>query len=107
MFSSKELSNSKEIHLLLNCHRLPGRLTTGETAVVLGFREHDMAILVAAKMLRPLGEPAPNSPKYFASVDIVGFAQDPAWLSKATKLVAKYWQGKNERQKDPAASEAD
>lgn len=107
MFSSKELNSSKEIPVLLNCLRLPGRLSTGETAALLGFREHDMATLVTARLLKPLGEPAANSPKYFASVDIVELAKDPVWLSKATKLVAKYWQGKNERKKKPAKASGD
>jgi len=89
--------------MLLNSLRLPGRLTTAEAAAVLGFREHDMNLLTAAKMLKPLGEPAANSPKYFASVVVVELAQNPAWLSKATKLVSKYWQGKNERKKTSSA----
>ena len=101
MFSSRELTGSNEIYMLLNCHRLPGRLTTGESAAVLGFHEHDMAVLVAGKLLKPLGEPAANSSKYFAAVNIVELANNPGWLSKATKLVAKYWQGRNERKMKP------
>jgi len=103
MFSSKSLNGSKEVYMLLNSLRLPGRLTTAEAAAVLGFREHDMNLLVAVKMLKPLGEPATNSPKYFASMVVVELAQNTAWLSKATKMVSKYWQGKNERKKMSSA----
>ena len=56
MFSAKQISSGQEILALLNCRRLPARLSTGETAVLLGFQEHDIAPLIAAKLLAPLGE---------------------------------------------------
>ena len=62
VFSAKQISNGQEILALLNCRRLPARLSTGETAVLLGFQEHDIAPLVAAKLLAPLGKPATNAP---------------------------------------------
>ena len=65
MFSSKQISSGQEILALLNCRRLPARLSTGKTAVLLGFQEHDIAPLIAAKLLAPLGKPAPNAPKVF------------------------------------------
>jgi hypothetical protein len=43
--------------------------------------------LVAAKLLVPLGKPAPNSPKYFAAVEVVERAACAEWLSNATKLL--------------------
>lgn len=95
MFSSKELSRSEEIQSLLNCRRLPARLSTGETAAVLGFREHDMATLVGARLLRPLGDPAANSPKHFASVAIIAHSQDAAWLSRATRVISEQWRRRN------------
>ena len=70
MFSAKRVSSGHEILALLNCRRLPARLRTGETAVLLGFQEHDIAPLIAANLLAPLGKPAPNAPKYFATVDV-------------------------------------
>ena len=76
MFSAKQISSGQEILALLNCRRLPARLSTGETAVLLGFQEHDIAPLIAAKLLAPLGKPAPNAPKYFATVDVLAVAQD-------------------------------
>ena len=65
MFSAKQISSGQEILALLNCRRLPARLSTGETAVLLGFQEHDIAPLIAAKLLAPLGKPAPNAPEIF------------------------------------------
>lgn len=73
------------------------RLNMTETALLLGFREHDIAPLVAVKLLMPLGKPAQDAPKYFATVDIVARADDCNWLSEATKALAKYWLCKNQR----------
>jgi hypothetical protein len=84
---------------LLNCRRLPGRLNVTEAAVLLGFKDHDIAPLVAAKLLFPLGKPSPNSPKYFAAIDIVARADDRAWLSEATRAIGKHWRTKNETSK--------
>jgi hypothetical protein len=83
--------------MLLNCRRLPGRLTTGETAVILGFGEHDIAPLIASKLLEPLGRPAQNAPKYFAAVDVELLARDHEWLNKATRTLSRFWQSKNGR----------
>ncbi|MEI7781337.1 MAG: hypothetical protein WCJ18_05355 [Planctomycetota bacterium] len=99
MFSTKKLNSSQDILSLMNCRRLPARLSTGETSAILGFQEHDIAPLIAAKMLNPLGKPAPNAPKYFASVDVLAASQDREWLSQATRALAKYWQSRNGRKK--------
>jgi hypothetical protein len=99
MFSTKKLNNSQDILSLMNCRRLPARLSTGEASAILGFQEHDIAPLISAKLLTPLGKPAPNAPKYFASVDIITASQDREWLSQATRALAKYWQGRNEKKK--------
>jgi hypothetical protein len=76
---------------------LPGRLSVAETAKVLGFAEHDIQILMSTSRLKPLGDPAPNAPKWFAAIEIIQRATDPEWLSKATKEVARYWRFKRER----------
>jgi hypothetical protein len=78
---------------------LPARLDVAETAKLLGFAEHDIPILMAARKLAPLGDPAPNAPKWFAAVEIIQRAADTDWLNKATKEVGKYWRHKRERRK--------
>jgi hypothetical protein len=97
MFPEKAITKPEAIQCLLSCRRLPGRLTTGETAVLLGFAEHDISLLVAGRMLKPLGQPAPNAPKYFAAIDVTKYASDSDWLSKATKVIALHWRRKNSR----------
>ena len=92
--------NQNEALAVLNSHRLPGRLNTTETAVLLGFQEHDIAVLVAGRLLIPLGKPAPNAPKYFASAQVTILADNEEWLGKATKAVAAHWQRKNRKLKN-------
>ena len=65
--------------------------------MLLGVQEHDITPLVAAKLLTALGKPAANAPKYFAAVEVAERAANPEWLSQATKVLARYWQRKNQR----------
>jgi hypothetical protein len=76
---------------------LPARLDVAATAKLLGFTESDIQILMAVGKLTPLGDPAPNAPKWFAAVEIIRFAADKEWLHKATKEISKYWRHKRER----------
>ena len=80
---------------------LPARLDVATTAKLLGFTESDMQILMGARKLTPLGDPAPNAPKWFAAVEMIRLAADQDWLHKATKEIAKYWRNKRERRQTP------
>jgi hypothetical protein len=80
------------------------RLDVPTTAKLLGFAEHDIPVLVASGKIPTLGYPAPNAPKWFAAVVILGLAADPVWLHKATKEVSKYWKEKRARRTDPPAA---
>ena len=80
---------------------LPARLDAMATAKLLGFGEHDIQILMTARKLVPLGDPAPNAPKWFAAIEIIRLATDKDWLNKATKEVSKYWKHKRERRRNP------
>jgi len=78
---------------------LPARLDVAATAKLLGFAEHDIQILMAVGKLMPLGDPAPNAPKWFAAVEVIQLAADREWLHKATKELSKYWRHKRECRK--------
>lgn len=79
----------------LSLTEFPARLTSQEAAWKLGFEPHNIAALIKAKLLRPLGNPAPNAPKYFATRDVLGKADDLSWLDKATKAIAHHWKKRN------------
>jgi hypothetical protein len=76
---------------------LPARLDVMATAKLLGFAEHDIQILMSVGKLKPLGDPAPNAPKWFAAVEMVRLAGDIEWLHKATREISKYWRHKRAR----------
>ena len=78
---------------------LPARLDVSATAKLFGFAEHDIQILMSVGKLKPLGDPAPNAPKWFAAVEMIQLATDQEWLHKATKEISKYWRNKRERRK--------
>jgi hypothetical protein len=80
---------------------VPARLSVAETSKLLGFSEHDIQILMAVGKLTPLGDPAPNAPKWFAAIEMVRLAADQDWLHKATREIAKYWRRKRERRRGP------
>lgn len=71
--------------------RPPARLTSEQAAWVLNCRPHDVPILVAARLLKPLGDPEPNSVKYFATVDLLELADNRVWLGKATAAMSRHW----------------
>ena len=80
---------------------LPARLDAMATAKLLGFGEHDIQILMAARKLVPLGDPSPNAPKWFAAIEVIRLAADTDWLNKATKEISKHWKHKRERRRNP------
>ena len=85
-----ELSSASTIDVLPAC------LDARQAARYLGFQEHDIPILVAAGLLKPLGKKLEQSaPRYFARVNIEVKAADVAWLNKATDAVRGHWRRKN------------
>lgn len=80
---------------ILDTRRLPARLTAEQAAVLLGFQLHDLPILIQKGLLKPLGTPAPNAPKYYAACEIEALAGDSNWLHRATKAVSGRWAAKN------------
>jgi len=83
---------------------LPARLDVVATAKLLGFTEQDIQVLMAVGKLTPLGDPAPNAPKWFAAIEMIRLAADQDCLHKATKEISKYWRQKRERRMNPLPS---
>jgi hypothetical protein len=68
---------------------LPACLDVETTAKLLGIAVSDIQVLMAAGKLTPLGDPAPNAPKWFAAVETIRLATDQDGLHQATKEIAK------------------
>ena len=83
--------------------QLPARLTAEQAAWVLNCQPHDVPILVAARLLKPLGNPLPNSVKFFAVSEVLEQAKDRAWLTKMTNALNQHWQRKNAGRKSHLA----
>lgn len=62
---------------------------------------HDIPALVAARLLKPLGNPAANSVKFFATADLLEQIKDRNWLVRVTSAINQHWHAKNARQKKP------
>ena len=77
--------------------RPPARLTVEQVAWVLNCQPHDIATLIAARMLKPLGTPSPNGTKYFATAEVLESTGDRAWLNRVTQTIQQFWLGKNHR----------
>ena len=77
----------------------PARLNATQAAWFLGFEPHEISILVAAGVLKPLGHPARNSTKYFATETLEQLRHDEKWLARASDAIAAYWRERNSRKK--------
>jgi hypothetical protein len=83
--------------------QLPARLTADQAAWVLNCQPHDVPALVAAKLLKPLGNPPPNGTKFFATDDILELAKDRGWLVRVTTTINQHWHKKNAAKSKVAA----
>ena len=78
----------------------PARWTSEQTAWALNCQPHDIPVLVAARLLKPLGTPTANGVKYFSAAEVTESARDRAWLARMTNAIYEYWRRSNQ-QKPP------
>lgn len=79
--------------------QLPVRLTAEQAAWALNCQPHDIPALMTARLLKPLGNPAQNGIKFFATADVLELAKDRSWLARMTNTICQHWQRKNAHQK--------
>jgi hypothetical protein len=84
-------------HFLSLLGQLPARLTVEQAAWILNCQAHDIPVLVAARLLKPLGNPPANGVKYFACAVVLEAIKDAMWLAKVTNAIHTYWRCKNAR----------
>ena len=85
----------------LNLSRLPGRLNVQESAWLLGFKAHDIPVLVCHRLLQPMGNPSQNGEKYYSATQLERLSKDFGWLDLATATLIGYWRAKNESRSKP------
>ena len=93
-----------DMERFLNLKTHPERLTAEEAAWMLGYAAHEIPILIAKNLLKPLGHPAHNGPKHFLTAALKDLERDEKWHSKAADTVMEYWRHKNGRKQDSAES---
>jgi hypothetical protein len=74
-------------------------LHASQVAKLLNCSVEDVAILVSAGKLRPLGKPRPSAVKYFSTIEVIALLADREWLDDVTKTISAYWRRKNDRRK--------
>ena len=75
--------------------QLPARLTAEQAAWVLNCGPHDIPALVAARLLKPLGNPPANGIKYFATTELLEAIKDRNWLVRVSATICQHWHRKN------------
>jgi hypothetical protein len=73
----------------------PARLNVEQVAWLLGCQLHDVPVLIAAKLLKPLGNPPQNGVKFFATAELVEQMKERNWLTRVTVAINQHWQRKN------------
>jgi hypothetical protein len=71
--------------------QVPARLMAAQVAWVLNHQPHDVSVLLAAKLVKPLGNSQPNSVKFYATLELLEQIKDRTWLAKMTNALNQHW----------------
>lgn len=85
--------------LAMALRQQPARIRVAEVQKLLAFTDDDITILMGDPKLdlKPLGNPAQNAPKFFATAHILKLANNPTWLNRASDAIRKHHLKKRER----------
>jgi len=87
-------------HRFLALHgRLPARLNVEQAAWLLNCQSHDIPVLISSRLLKPLGNPAPNGVKFFATTELIESMNERNWLNKVTVAINQHWHKQNSQRK--------
>lgn len=100
MEHDEELAMSQAKVQFLNLRYYPARLTTAQTAALLGVKPRDLAPLMEAGILKTLSVVGSNTVKYFAAVEILRLREDVGQLRRLTQFLNRYWAKKNADRQD-------
>ena len=75
------------------------RLRSEDVALILNCQKEDIAVLVAKKLLKPLGNPANNATKYFSRSDLMEQINQEGWLARVTNALYQASRTKNENRR--------
>ena len=84
---------------ILNLKTLPARVRVEDAALLLGFSTHEIPILVARGLIKPLGHPPLTGVKFFSAMSLEELRKDEKWLAKASDCIVEYWRKVNQNRK--------
>ncbi len=76
----------------------PACIGVEEASKILGWPVYFFPVLVRFGHLKPLGKPAQNGRKWFASSEIERLSHDLVWLDKSVRIVEKHVSGLSRKQ---------
>lgn len=82
----------------------PACIGVEEASKILGWPVYFFPVLVRMGHLKPLGKPAQNSRKRFATAEIERLSRVLAWLDKAVRIVEKHVHDINAKQRGTPGS---
>lgn len=91
---------TSEQQIFLSLKHFPARFSVQQTAWYLGFEPAAIPILIARRMLVPLGNPARNAMKHFHLAELEKLRGNLRWFDRAEDAVGHHWQSKNARCRD-------
>ena len=84
---------------------LPACVDADTAARFLGRPAYFMPHLARAGHLKPLGKPARNARKWYATVELERVSRDPAWLDRAIRIVDRLVREANGKQRGEELAE--
>jgi hypothetical protein len=85
----------QDIERFLNLRHLPVSVTVEQATAYLGISPHEIPILLAKGLLKPLGQLAPNGQKFFLMATLDELRHDEKWFGRARDAIAEFWQNKS------------
>jgi hypothetical protein len=67
------------------------RLLAADVAKLLNCSPEDVAVLVSAGKLRPLGRPNTNAVKFFSAVELMALLADREWLDEVKERPTEWY----------------
>ena len=85
---------------------LPACVDADQAAKILGWPGYFIPLLMRSGHLKPLGKPAQNARKWFATSELERLSRDASWLDKAIRIVEKHVHESNKKQRSKVVSPA-
>ena len=90
-----------DLERFLNLRHLPASAPSEQAAGYPGISPHEIPVIVAKGLLKPLGHPAPNAPKFFLTATLEDLRRDEKWFGKMRDTIGEYWRYKKGKKLNP------